>query len=129
MNFMLQRKWRYDIKFILINKDIIAVNIELRWIDEEPGYPPNIVINQPDTFELNIKTPWSDKLYFSKQEEDGSIIMLIKTPEKKSGTGEWRVTVHLINSGDVVSRGPISTTIEEDNGNEFLIKGQVKYRD
>ena len=120
-------------EFDIYDYYVTKIYIELYWEDE-----PNITtgrtnVNQPDSFNITIFTPWNETInsdvIFNPIGGIGHILETIEVPEEgivnNTANGEWIVYIHCTECGNFESEfGSIGFT---DNGNSWDLSYYYEY--
>jgi hypothetical protein len=115
---------------VTVESDMVTmISATLTWDDSEDD--PNGLglarTNDPDSFSLSITSPSGELTDEGSTSSSGSTSISLNVPEDaEEDAGDWIITVHTLDCGDIYGVGGIRL-ISTDDGNSWTLDITVEY--
>jgi len=118
-----------DIPVDIQSDMVLEISASLTWDDTEDD-PTGLGVvrtNDPDWFSLSVTSPSGELSEEGVSSDSGSAsVQLIVPEEAQEGPGEWIITVHTEDCGDVFGAGGFRR-IATDDGNSWTLQVTIRY--
>ncbi|UCH89445.1 MAG: hypothetical protein JSV49_02000 [Thermoplasmata archaeon] len=106
---------------------ISEVRASLSWVDEDPsGLGSRISVNDPDTFSLDIESPWGQVEEGTPTDSGSTSVTLSVSEDTEQESGEWIIRIKCGECGDYYGpRGNVK--LGDDTSNEWDLTVNVGY--
>ena len=120
-----------DIDVMVQSDMVVSISATLTWDDSEDD-PTGLGVvrtNDPDSFSLSITSPSGELSDEGSTSSGGSVSASLSVPEDaEEDAGNWIITVHTLDCGDVYGAGGIRQ-VAADNGNSWSLQITVDYNE